>query len=107
MQNRNVGLGEVESSYRCNSGGVLSQSDTRTVAWRRMTSSGNRSQKLCGIIRLKERWGLSWYGRLFVTSLLLLASYAVVLYVNSFLVVTHRDDETVHVVVGLMSGLTI
>src|SRR5438552_11709614 len=49
-------------------GGVLSQSDTRTVARRRMTSSGNRSQKLWGIISLKERWGLSWQGRLFVTS---------------------------------------
>ena len=86
---------------------VLSQSDTRTVAWRRMTSSGNRSQKLCGIIRLKERWGSSWYGRLFVTSLLLLASYAVVVNVHPFLAVTHRVDTKILVVEGWMGEYAI
>src|SRR5882724_6463334 len=82
--------------------GVLSQSDTRTVACRRMTSSGNRSQKLWGIIRLKERWGLSWHGRLFVTSVMLLAIYAVVLNVHPFLAVTHRAKAKILVVEGWM-----
>jgi uncharacterized SAM-binding protein YcdF (DUF218 family) len=86
---------------------MLSQSDTRTVAWRRMTSSGNRSQKLCGIIRLKERWGLSWYGRLFVTSLLLLAIYAVVLNLHPFLAVTHRVNTKILVVEGWMDEYAI
>src|SRR6266436_5864282 len=102
MQNRNVGLGEVESSYRCNSGGVLSQSDTRTVTWRRMTSVGNRSQKFGGIIRLKQRWGLSWHARLFVISVMLLAIYTVVLNVHPFLAVTHRVKAKVLVVEGWM-----
>jgi uncharacterized SAM-binding protein YcdF (DUF218 family) len=65
-----------------------------------MTSSGNRSQKLCGIVRLKERWGLSWHGRLFVTSVVLLAIYAVVLNVHPFLAVTHRVNAKILVVEG-------
>jgi uncharacterized SAM-binding protein YcdF (DUF218 family) len=80
--------------------GVLSQSDTRTVVRRRITSSGNRSQKLCGIVTLKERWGLSWQGRLFVTSVVLLAIYAVVLNVHPFLAVTHRVNAKILVVEG-------
>jgi uncharacterized SAM-binding protein YcdF (DUF218 family) len=86
---------------------VLSQSDTRTVAGRRMTSSGNGSQRLGGIIRLKERWGLSWYGRLFVTSLLLLAIYAVVVNVHPFLAVTHRVNAKILVVEGWMGEYAI
>jgi uncharacterized SAM-binding protein YcdF (DUF218 family) len=65
-----------------------------------MTSSGNRSQKLCGIVRLKERWGLSWHGRLFVTAVVLLAIYAVVLNVHPFLAVTHRVNAKILVVEG-------
>jgi uncharacterized SAM-binding protein YcdF (DUF218 family) len=67
-----------------------------------MTSSGNRSQKLGGIIRLKERWGLSWHGRLFVTSVALLTIYAVVLNVHPFLAVTHRVNAKILVVEGWM-----
>src|SRR6266480_6927040 len=107
MQNRNVGLGHVDSRYRCNSGDVLSQSDIRTVAWRRMTSSGNRSQKLGGIIRLKQRWGLSWHARLFVISVMLLAIYAVVLNVHPFLAVTHRVKAKVLVVEGWIGEYAI
>ena len=87
--------------------GVLSQSDTRTVACRRMTSSGNRSQKLGGIIRLKQRWGLSWHARLFVISVMLLAIYAVVLNVHPFLAVTHRVKAKVLVVEGWMDEYAI
>src|SRR6266852_608658 len=86
---------------------VLSQSGTRTVAPRCMTSSGKRSQKLWGIIRLKERWGLSWYGRLFVTSVVLFAIYAVVLNVHPFLAVTHRVNAKILVVEGWMDEYAI
>ena len=86
---------------------MLSQSDTRTVARLRMASSGNRAQKLCGVIRLKERWGLSWYGRLFVILLLLLAIYAVVVNVHPFLAVTDRVDTKILVVEGWMNEYAI
>ena len=72
-----------------------------------MTSSEKRAQKLCGIIRLKERWGLSWYGRLFVTSLLLLAIYAVVVKVHPFLAVTARVNTKVLVVEGWIDEYAI
>src|SRR2546425_7732819 len=72
-----------------------------------MTSSGNRSQKLGGIIRLKERWGLSWHGRLFVTSVMLLAIYAVVLNVHPFLAVTHRANAKILVVEGWIDEYAI
>jgi uncharacterized SAM-binding protein YcdF (DUF218 family) len=72
-----------------------------------MTSSGNRSQKLWGVVRLKERWGLSWHGRLFVTSVVLLVIYAVALNVHPFLAVTHRVKAKVLVVEGWMDEYAI
>jgi uncharacterized SAM-binding protein YcdF (DUF218 family) len=72
-----------------------------------MTFSEKRAQKLFGIIRLKERWGLSWYGRLFVISLLLLAIYAVVVNVHPFLAVTDRVDTKILVVEGWMDEYTM
>jgi uncharacterized SAM-binding protein YcdF (DUF218 family) len=72
-----------------------------------MTSSGNRSQKLCGIVTLRERWGLSWHGRLFVTSLLLLAIYAVLVNVHPFLAMTHRVNAKILVVEGWMDEYAI
>ena len=72
-----------------------------------MTSSGNRSQKLGGIIRLKERWGLSWHGRLFVTLVMLLAIYAVVSNVHPFLAVTHRANAKILVVEGWIGEYAI
>src|SRR5207244_8184229 len=78
-----------------------------TVERRRMPPSGNRSQKLCGIVRLKERWGLSWHGRLFVTAVVLLAIYAVVLNVLPFLAVTHRVNAKILVVEGWMDEYAI
>jgi len=72
-----------------------------------MTSSGNRSQKLCGIVTLKERWGLSWHGRLFVTAVVLLAIYAVVLNVHPFLAVTHRVNAKILVVEGWINEYAI
>jgi len=72
-----------------------------------MTSSGNRSQKLGGIIRLKQRWGLSWHARLFVISVMLLAIYAVVLNVHPFLAVTHRANAKILVVEGWIDEYAI
>ena len=72
-----------------------------------MTSVGNRSQKLGGIIRLKERWGLSWHARLFVISVMLLAIYAVVLNVHPFLAVTHRANAKILVVEGWIDEYAI
>lgn len=68
-----------------------------------MTPPENGSQKLWGIVRLEERWRLSWYGRLFVTSVVLFATYAVVLNVHPFLAVTHRVNAKVLVVEGWIS----
>jgi uncharacterized SAM-binding protein YcdF (DUF218 family) len=93
--------------YRCNSAAVLSQSDARPIAWRRMTFSEKRAQKLGGIIRLKERWGLSWYARLFVILLLLLAIYTVVVNVHGFLAVTDRVNTKILVVEGWMDEYAI
>jgi uncharacterized SAM-binding protein YcdF (DUF218 family) len=72
-----------------------------------MTSSGNRPQKLGGIIRLKERWGLSWHGRLFVTSVMLLAIYAVILIVHPFLAVTQRVSTNTLVIEGWVHDYAI
>jgi uncharacterized SAM-binding protein YcdF (DUF218 family) len=72
-----------------------------------MTSWGNRSQKLGGIIRLKERWRLSWHARLFVTAVTLLAIYAVVLNVHPFLAVTHRANAKILVVEGWIDEYAI
>ncbi len=72
-----------------------------------MTSSGNRSQKLGGIIRLKQRWGLSWHARLFVISVMLLAIYAAVLNVHPFLAVTHRANAKILVVEGWIDEYAI
>jgi uncharacterized SAM-binding protein YcdF (DUF218 family) len=64
------------------------------------TPSADSSQKLWGILSRKERWGLSWRGRLLVTSVLLAAACLVILNVHSFLVVTHRVNANVLVVEG-------
>ena len=65
-----------------------------------MASSGHSSQKLWGILTRKERWGLSWRGRLILV--LLGFSTAVLLLLNTqpFLAETHRVDTNVLVVEG-------
>ena len=107
MQNRDVGLGIGGTPAIAAIRGRVESIGYPNVARRRMTSSANRSQKLCGIVTLKERWGLSWHGRLFVTSAVLLAIYAVVLNVHSFLAVTHRVSAKFLVVEGWMDEYAI
>lgn len=58
------------------------------------------SQKLCGILVRKERWGLSWRGRLLVIATALSIACLVLLGVQPFLAVTHRVPANVLVVEG-------
>jgi hypothetical protein len=52
------------------------------------------------MLACKERWGLSWRGRLTITAVALLVAYVVVLNIHSFLAVTHRVNASVLVVEG-------
>lgn len=65
-----------------------------------MASSGHSSQKFLGILTRKERWSLSWRGRLILA--LLGFSIAVLLLSNTqpFLAETYRVDTNVLVVEG-------
>jgi uncharacterized SAM-binding protein YcdF (DUF218 family) len=72
-----------------------------------MSSYGKSSQKLWGILRRKERWSLSWRGRLIVTSVGLVTAYLVFLNVHPFLAVTHRVNANILVVEGWMQRYAI
>ena len=65
-----------------------------------MHSGDHLSQKLWGILKRKERWGLSWRGWLLVTSAGLVAAYFAFLNIHPFLAVTHRVNTNVLVVEG-------
>ncbi len=67
-----------------------------------MRSGDHLSQKLWGILRRKERWGLSWRGWLLVTSAGLVAAYLAFLNIHPFLAVTHRVNTNVLVVEGVI-----
>jgi len=63
-------------------------------------SSVQPPQKRWGIFLRKERWGLSWGGRLLVVSGALVAAYLVILNVHPFLAVTNRVTTNILVVEG-------
>ena len=65
-----------------------------------MASSNHSSQRLWGLLIRKERWGLSWRGRLTITAVALLVAYIVVLNIHPFLAVTHRVNANILVVEG-------
>jgi hypothetical protein len=65
-----------------------------------MPSYPHSSQKFWGIITRKERWGLSWRGRLLITSVAVVGAYFVFLTVHPFLAVTHRVNTKMLVVEG-------
>ena len=67
-----------------------------------MRSGDHLCQKLWGILRRKERWGLSWRGWLLVTSAGLVAAYLAFLNIHPFLAVTHRVNTNRLVVEGSM-----
>jgi len=72
-----------------------------------MHSGGHLSQKLCGILTRKERWGLSWRGWLLVTPAGLAAACFVFLNVRPFLAVTHRVNTNILVVEGTVQRYAV
>jgi uncharacterized SAM-binding protein YcdF (DUF218 family) len=65
-----------------------------------MASFEHSSQKLWGILTRKERWGLSWRGRLILVLLGFLSAVLLLLNTQPFLAETHRVDTNVLVVEG-------
>jgi uncharacterized SAM-binding protein YcdF (DUF218 family) len=72
---------------------VLRRAATRCALW--------------GLLDRKERWSLSWRGRLVLASALLLAGALVLKGVYPFLAITHRVDADVLVVEGWVHEHTI
>lgn len=64
-------------------------------------------EKFCGILKRKERWGLSGRGRLLVTSVVLIAAYLMFLNVHPFLTVTDRVNTKILVVEGWIQRYAI
>lgn len=75
----------------------------------RSTVSGTESElfkspeRLGGLLVRRERWGLSWQGRLIAGLIIVLASYSIVANVHSFLAITQRVNADVLVVEGWMN----
>lgn len=65
-----------------------------------MRTSDTASRKLWGILVRKQRWGLSWRGRVLIASVALAAACVVFSNVYDFLAVTHRVPTDVLVVEG-------
>jgi uncharacterized SAM-binding protein YcdF (DUF218 family) len=65
-----------------------------------MTSPGHPSQKLWGILIRKERWGLSWRGRLIIAFLAFSTAAFLLLNAEPFLAETHRVNSNILVVEG-------
>jgi len=64
------------------------------------SSPGEPRKKFWGMLQRKERWGLSWRGRLIVTASILMVFWLVFLEIYPFLAVTHRVDTNILVVEG-------
>jgi hypothetical protein len=58
------------------------------------------SQKLCGLLVRKERWGLSWRGRLAGVALIFAVGFGLIWNIHSFLAVNHPVKTNVLVVEG-------
>jgi uncharacterized SAM-binding protein YcdF (DUF218 family) len=69
--------------------------------------SGHSSQKLWGIITRKERWGLSWRGRLILVVVGFSTAVSLVLNVEPFLAESHRVNTDVLVVEGWIHEFAI
>jgi DUF218 domain len=65
------------------------------------------SRKLWGILIRKERWGLSWRGRVAIVLAVLLVGWLLVMNIHPFLAVTHRVDTKVLVVEGWVDPFVI
>lgn len=66
----------------------------------RTASVVHPSQRFFGILVRKERWGLSWRGRLIVALVALATAFSVVSAVHPFLALTRRVDTNILVVEG-------
>lgn len=64
-------------------------------------------QKFYGIFVRKERWGLSWRGRLAVGAVVLLVGWLVLVEIHPFLAVTHRENASNLVVEGWVHQYSI
>jgi len=86
------------AEYYCEACGFDQRSDVRGRG--ELTTNAKSSRKLWGFLVRKERWGLSWSGRLILV--LLVFSTAVFLFLNiePFLAETDRVDSDVLVVEG-------
>src|SRR5437867_11587693 len=65
------------------------------------------ARAMWGLFDRKERWSLSWRGRVIVTSALLLASALVLTGVYPFLAITQRVDANILVVEGWINEYAI
>lgn len=65
------------------------------------------ARAIWGLFDRRERWSLSWRGRLIVTSALLLVSVLVFKGVYPFLAITHRVDANILVVEGWINEYAI
>lgn len=64
-------------------------------------------QKFYGILVCKERWGLSWRGRMAVLAFILLVGWLIFSNIRPFLAVTHRENTRILVVEGWVHPYTI
>ena len=71
-----------------------------------LTEAGPR-RAMWGLFDRKERWSLSWRGRLIVTSALLLVSALILTGVYPFLAITQRVDANILVVEGWINEYAI
>src|SRR5438552_18299497 len=69
-----------------------------------MHSSNQASQKFWGLLKWKERWGLSWRGWLLLTLLGLASASVLFVNVHPSLAVTRRVDTNNLVVEGWIQG---
>jgi hypothetical protein len=74
----------------------------------RMTPSSIRARAVCwGILTRRERWGLSWRGRLLAAGTVLITGYLIFLNAYPFFAVTQRVATDTLVVEGWIHGYAI
>lgn len=71
------------------------------------TAQDVRSSRFFGLVNRKERWGLSWKGRMFVLVLLIGLGISLVYGIYPFLAVTQRANSDVLVVEGWIPDFAI
>ena len=87
---------------------TVNRNDNRSLKTDDLIKSRTGSlRKFCGILVRKERWGLSWGGRLLVTALVVVGGYVMIVNIHPFLAVTHRVNTNVLVVEGWVSRYSI